>query len=72
ANDLKSCRLRIDDQHGSGRQRATQSPIAGDIFLGKSGDIANEESHARDATDRFHKATYVGRALLVPEIQIRK
>ena len=51
ANDLKSCRPRIDNQHGAGLQSVNHSLAARDLCLGESGDIAGEESHARGATD---------------------
>jgi len=51
ANDLKSCRLRIDNQHGPGLQSVNHSLTARNLGLGESGDVADEESHARGATD---------------------
>jgi hypothetical protein len=38
ANDVKSCRLRINHQHRPGLQRIADSLAAGDLCLGKSGD----------------------------------
>jgi hypothetical protein len=51
ANDLKSRRPRIDNQHGPGLQRAVYSLAARVLCLGESGDIAGQESYARGATN---------------------
>jgi hypothetical protein len=40
ANDVKSCGLRINHQHGPGFERVADSLAARVFCLGKSGDIA--------------------------------
>ena len=67
ADDLKSSRPRIDNQHGPGLQRVIHSLAAKDLCLGESGDIAGEESHAHGVTDRSHILPYARRDRLVPD-----
>lgn len=51
ADDLKSRRLRVDNQHEPRLQRVTHSLVAKDLCLGESGDITGDESYARSATE---------------------
>ena len=67
ADDLKSSRPRIDNQHGPGLQRVIHSLAAKDLCLGESGDIAGEESHAHGVTDISHILPYARCDRLVPD-----
>ena len=51
ADDVKSRRLGIDNQHGAGLQSVRQSLATRDLCLGEPGDIEGEESDARGAAD---------------------
>lgn len=66
ADDLQSCRCRIDDQRGPRSQRVRDRLTARDLCLGESGDGPSEESDARGAADSSHNVTYAGRVRLVP------